>query len=146
MLFSSIPFLFYFLPIVVALYFLMPNIRWKNIVLMLASLFFYFWGEPIYTLLMLFTITSGFVHGLFIEKFSNHVEGEKRQTKKSKAFMLSSVIISLALLGVFKYTDFFIETINGVFNAGLDPLRLALPIGISFYTFQTLSYTIDLYR
>ncbi|MEG2116488.1 MAG: MBOAT family O-acyltransferase [Clostridia bacterium] len=146
MLFSSIPFLFYFLPIVVALYFIMPNIRWKNIVLMLASLFFYFWGEPIYTLLMLFTITSGFVHGLFIEKFSNHVEGEKRQTKKSKAFMLSSVIISLALLGVFKYTDFFIETINGVFNAGLDPLRLALPIGISFYTFQTLSYTIDLYR
>lgn len=138
MLFSSIPFLFYFLPIVVAVYFIMPNVRWKNIALLVASLFFYFWGEPIYTLLMLFTITSGYVHGLLIEKY--------RGTKKSKIFEVSSVVISLALLGVFKYADFFIETINGVFNAGVDPLRLALPIGISFYTFQTLSYTIDLYR
>ena len=137
MLFSSITFLFYFLPVVLLVYFLVP-FKAKNFVLFLASLFFYFWGEPVYTLLMLFTITSGYVHGRYIEKY--------RGTKASKAWMISSVVISLALLGVFKYTDFFIETVNGVIGSDLDPLRLALPIGISFYTFQTLSYTIDLYR
>ncbi len=137
MLFSSIEFLFYFLPIVLALYFIARG-RGKNIVLLIASLFFYFWGEPKYTLLMLFTITVGFVSGLLIEKH--------RGTKKSKNYLIASVVICLGLLGVFKYADFFVETINGVFGGKLDPLRLALPIGISFYTFQTLSYTIDLYR
>lgn len=142
MLFSSITFLFYFLPIVLLLYFVVPfkvkGFPLKNFVLLLASLFFYFWGEPIYTLLMLFTISSGYVHGLLIEK--------TRGTAASKGWLISSIVISLGLLGVFKYADFVVDTINGVFNAGITPLRLALPIGISFYTFQVLSYTIDLYR
>lgn len=137
MLFSSISFLYYFLPIVIAVYFLVPN-KIKNLVLLTASLFFYFWGEPIYTLLMLFTAFSGYLHGILIEKF--------RGRKASKFFMVSSIVISVLLLGIFKYSDFFIENVNMLFNSSFALLGLALPIGISFYTFQTLSYTIDVYR
>ncbi len=121
MVFSSILFLFQFLPVFLALYFLTPK-RMRNLVLFLASLFFYAWGEPVYVVLMLFSTISDYFHGLWIEKY--------RKRKRAKVFLVSSIVINLSLLGFFKYS-------------GLD---LPLPIGISFYTFQTMSYTIDVYR
>ena len=137
MLFSSIPFLYYFLAAVLVIYFIVP-FKVKNLVLLLASLFFYFYGEPIYTLLMLAAILSSYIHGLLIDRF--------RGTKWAKVFLWSSVITSIGVLGFFKYSDFFITNINALFHGDIKPLGLALPIGISFYTFQTLSYTIDVYR
>ena len=137
MLFSSISFLYYFLAAVLVIYFIVP-FKYKNFVLLISSLFFYFYGEPIYTLLMLATTLSSYVHGILIDKF--------RGTKWSKVFLWSSVVTSLAVLGLFKYSNFFISNINGLFGSEIKLLSLALPIGISFYTFQTLSYTIDVYR
>lgn len=137
MLFSSITFLYYFLPATVIVYFISPK-RLKNFVLLLASLFFYFAGEPIYSLLLVGSSFSGYVHGLLIEKF--------RGTRFSKAALISSIVVGIGLLGFFKYSNFFIENINGIFKTQIGVLSLALPIGISFYTFQILSYTIDLYR
>ena len=137
MLFSSIPFLFYFLPIVMLLYFLVP-FKLKNAVLLLASLVFYAWGEPKYVVLMVFSILLFFFCGLAI--------GKARTKKWQKIWLTVSVVCSLALLGVFKYADFFIESFNAATGLSLPLLRLALPIGISFYTFQCLSYTIDVYR
>ncbi len=137
MLFSSISFLFYFLPAVLLCYFILP-FRLKNIVLLLFSLIFYFYGEPVYTLLMLGATLSAYLHGLLIDKY--------RGTKLSKLFLWSSVGISLLSLGFFKYADFFATNVNALTGIDLPLLKLALPIGISFYTFQTLSYTIDVYR
>ena len=137
MLFSSVEFLYYFLPIVIALYFIVPA-KFKNSILLIASLFFYFWGEPVYVFLMAFMSLMGYLHGLLIDKF--------RGTKKSKFFLVSSIVVSLGALGFFKYSDFFIENVNNLFDNAMTTLGLALPIGISFYTFQILSYTIDLYR
>ena len=137
MLFSSIPFLYYFLPCVLLLYFLAPK-KLKNAVLLLSSLVFYAWGEPIYVLLMIFSVVSGYILGLLIEKF--------REKRLGKVFLIVSVVISLGLLGYFKYADFFIANFNAVFGLSVPLLRIALPIGISFYTFQLLSYTIDVYR
>ena len=137
MLFSSIPFLFYFLAAVLALYFLVPG-KLKNAILLLFSLTFYAWGEPKYVYLMISTIVLFYLCGLAIEK---------AQVQSWKKFWLVlSVVISIALLAVFKYADFAISSINAVTGAGIPLLRLALPIGISFYTFQCLSYTIDVYR
>ena len=137
MLFSSIPFLYYFLPAVLLLYFITPK-RGKNFVLLLASLFFYFYGEPIYVFLMIGSSLSAYIHGLLIHRF--------RGKPLSKIFLWSSVITSLALLGFFKYSDFFLENLNALTGLEFRLLGLALPIGISFYTFQTLSYTVDVYR
>lgn len=137
MLFSSIPFLFYFLPIVLALYFAVPKAG-KNPVLLLASLFFYWWGEPRYVFLMLFTIAFAYVCGLLIDRF--------RGKTAAKGFLALSVAGELALLGYFKYADFFLDTVNAALKTDFPALAIALPIGISFYTFQTLSYTIDVYR
>ena len=137
MLFSSISFLYYFLAAVLVVYFAVP-FKLKNLVLLIASLFFYFYGEPIYTLLMLGTTLSSYIHGLLIDKFRGKVW--------SKVFLWSSVITSILVLGFFKYSDFFISNVNGIFGANVNLLGIALPIGISFYTFQTLSYTIDVYR
>lgn len=137
MLFSSIPFLYYFLPCVLLLYFLAPK-KLKNAVLLLSSLVFYAWGEPIYVLLMIFSVVSGYILGLLIEKF--------REKRLGIVFLIVSVVISLGLLGYFKYADFFIANFNAVFGLSVPLLRIALPIGISFYTFQLLSYTIDVYR
>ena len=137
MLFSSIPFLYYFLPFVLAVYFLVP-FRFKNLVLLVASLFFYFYGEPVYVLLMLFSCLSSFIHGILIDKY--------RGTRWAKVWLVSSVTSSMLLLGFFKYSDFFLQNINSLFGAGIPLLGIALPIGISFFTFQTLSYTIDVYR
>ena len=136
MLFSSIPFLYYFLPAVLILYFLVPR-KLKNPVLLLSSLFFYGWGEPKLLALMVFTIALFFFCGLAIER-----AGEGRK----KLWLTVSVVISLGLLGLFKYADFFIGSINAVTGLSIPFLRLALPVGISFYTFQCLSYTIDVYR
>ena len=137
MLFSSIPFLYYFLPCVLSLYFLAPK-RCKNAVLLLASLVFYAWGEPVYVVWMALSIVLGYVLGLLIEKF--------RGKPLSKVFLILSVVTSLGLLGYFKYVDFFIANFNAVFGLSVPLLKIALPIGISFYTFQLLSYTIDVYR
>lgn len=137
MLFSSIPFLFYFLPVVLTIYFLVPD-RFKNAVLLVFSLVFYAWGEPKYVLLMIATILLFYGCGLAIGKCSN--------PNWKKLWLIVSVVTSLALLAVFKYADFFLGSFNAATGAGIPLLKLALPIGISFYTFQCLSYTIDVYR
>ncbi len=137
LLFSTISFIYYFLAAVLLLYFIVP-FKLKNLVLLVASLFFYFYGEPVYTLLMIATILSSYIHGLLIDKF--------RGTVWSKVFLCTSVITSIGALGFFKYSDFFISNVNSLFKTEFSLLGLALPIGISFYTFQTLSYTIDVYR
>ncbi len=137
MLFSSIPFLFYFLPCVIALYFAVPKCL-KNVVLLLSSLFFYGWGEPKYLIFMIISITQGYVLGILIEKY--------KDSRWSKIFLTVSVLFSLGLLGYCKYADFFIENFNAVTGLSLPLLKIALPIGISFYTFQILSYAVDVYR
>ena len=137
MVFSSVLFLFRFLPIFMICYFVVPQ-RMKNLILFLGSLFFYAWGEPVYVLLMLFSTISDYVHGRLIEAF--------RGKKAAKVLLISSIIINLLVLGFFKYADFLIGSINHLTGAALPLLQLPLPIGISFYTFQTMSYTIDVYR
>ena len=137
MLFSSVPFLFYFLPAALLLYFAVTR-PLKNAVLLLASLFFYAWGEPRYVLLMLVSIVQGYLFGLLIEKY--------RGQKAAKVLLTLSVLVSLGLLGYFKYADFFLASVNAVTGLSLPLLKLSLPIGISFYTFQVLSYVIDVYR
>lgn len=137
MLFSSIPFLYYFLPSVLILYFIVPK-KLKNTVLMLSSLVFYGWGEPKYVVLMIASIVIGYFSGILIEAFS--------EKKLSKVFLGGSVVVNLGFLAYFKYADFFIENFNAVTGLSIPLLRIALPIGISFYTFQILSYTIDVYR
>ena len=137
MLFSSIPFLYYFLPCVLILYFVVPKCL-KNTVLLLSSLVFYAWGEPKYVLLMAVSITLGYVFRLLIEIW--------RGTKLSKLFLILSIVTSLGLLGYFKYADFFIANFNAATGLSVPLLKIALPIGISFYTFQILSYTVDVYR
>lgn len=137
MLFSSIPFLYYFLPLVIITYFIVPK-SFKNAVLLLFSLVFYAWGEPKYVFLMIFTVAVNYVLGLLIDKFKGKL--------LSKVFLAISVIASLSVLGYFKYADFFIENFNAIFGLSYNLLNIALPIGISFYTFQILSYTIDVYR
>lgn len=137
MLFSSVTFLYYFLPAVLIAYFVLPH-RAKNGVLLVSSLMFYAWGEPRFVALLVFSILSSYVHGLLIERFDG-----KRGAKLALA---SSIIISVGLLGVFKYADFFISSFNSAFGLSVPLLRIALPIGISFYTFQLISYTVDVYR
>ncbi len=138
MVFSSIPFLFFFFPIFLIFYYIMPK-RWKNYILLLFSLVFYAWGEPVYILLMIFASAVDYGNGLLMTKFGD-------TKKKRKIFLLFSVFINLSMLGFFKYADFFIETINQIGNLSIKPLVLGLPIGISFFTFQTMSYSIDLYK
>ncbi len=137
MLFSSIHFLYYFLPAVVILYLLSPK-RLKNTTLLISSLVFYGWGEPKYVFLMIGTIVLGYVFGLLIDKFRN--------TNWSKFFLAISVLCSVSGLLYFKYADFFLSNFNAVSGISVPFLRLALPIGISFYTFQILSYSVDVYR
>lgn len=135
MLFSSIPFLYYFLPCVLILYFAVPA-RTKNLILLLASLVFYAWGEPRLVLLMLITITVGYILGVLTEDHPKH----------KKIFLILAIVLSLGALGYFKYADFFIGNFNAVTGLSIPLLKVALPIGISFYTFQILSYNIDVYR
>lgn len=135
MIFSSIPFLYYFLPAVMLLYFLVPK-TWKNAVLLLFSLVFYGWGEPKLLGLMVFTILAFYLCGRMMGREGAH----------KKVWLIVSLVIGLGLLGVFKYADFFIGSVNSVTGLGLPLLKLALPVGISFYTFQCISYAVDVYR
>lgn len=137
MVFSSLTFLLLFVPIFFAVYFLVPR-RLKNGVLFLFSLLFYSWGEPIYVLLMLFSTLLDYSCGLVIEK--------NRGNRKAKIALTVSVLVNVGLLSVFKYGDFLITNVNLVTGLNLPLPRLLLPIGISFYTFQTMSYSIDVYR
>ena len=137
MLFSSIPFLYCFLPAVVLVYFLVPR-NLKNTVLLLFSLLFYGWGEPKYVFLMIATIGVFYGCGLAI--------GKAKTQRWKKVWLITSVVVGLGLLAIFKYADFFIENFHAVTGISVPLLRLALPVGISFYTFQSLSYTIDVYR
>ncbi len=140
MLFSSITFLYYFLPIVFLIYYMAPR-SLKNLVLLLSSLFFYAWGEPKYCLLMLVSILCGYVGGLCISSV------QKRKSEKMVKYITWLwVLILLSFLAIFKYTDFVIGTVNQMLHTDMSLLRLALPIGISFYTFQIVSYLIDVYR
>ncbi len=140
MVFSSLMFLFRFLPAVLLCYYIVPKSA-RNLVLFLFSLIFYAWGEPVYILLMIVSILITYFGGIAVDAFK-----EQGNRKAARAAMIISCILSLSLLGFFKYADFVIESINSVTGAGLQLLHLALPIGISFYTFQTMSYTIDVYR
>ena len=137
MLFSSVTFLYYFLPAVLILYFLAPW-RLKNTVLLFSSLVFYGWGEPKLLFLMIFTIAMFYFCGLMI--------GGSGTEKAKKLWLTVSIVISIGLLALFKYADFFIDSFNAATGLRIPLLRLALPVGISFYTFQSLSYTIDVYR
>lgn len=139
MVFSSIFFLFFFLPITLMAYFFVPK-SFKNIVLLLASLFFYAWGEPVYVVLMLFSAAFNYIFGLDIGR---RIE---RGARGAKANLILAVGVNLFLLGFFKYSGFLVETVNALTGLNLPYRALPLPIGISFYTFQTMSYLIDVYR
>ena len=133
MLFTSISFLYYFLPIVIILYFIVPK-KFKNFILFLSSIFFYFCGEPIYTFLMIGEIFIAYVGARYLEKH------------RKKSILVSLLAIHIGALGLFKYSDFIINNINQIFGSKIPLLKLALPIGISFYTFQIISYVVDVYR
>lgn len=137
MVFSSITFLFYFLPIVLIIYYIAPK-KFRNVVLLISSLFFYFFGEPKYGWIMVLSIISMYIHGILIDKF--------KSTKYKKVPLISGIVISIAVLFYFKYFDFLIENINLWLNKKIDIFGIILPIGISFYTFQMISYLVDVYR
>ena len=138
MVFSSITFLFAFLAAVLLLYFVCP-LKGKNWLLALSGLVFYAWGEPVYIFLMLFSTLVDYTAGRVIDRYRDH-PGIR------KAALIVSIVIELSLLGVFKYSALLINTINGIFGLQLFNPNLPLPVGISFYTFQSMSYVIDLYR
>ena len=140
MIFSSLLFLFRFLPVMLIAYFAAPK-RLRNGVLFLGSLVFYGWGEPVYISLLLFSTLVDYVHGRLIGRFL--CAGKKRAARWAVA---SSAVMNLGLLGFFKYADFLIGSFNAATGMALPPMGVALPVGISFYTFQTMSYTIDVYR
>lgn len=137
MIFSSVTFLFYFLPITMALYFCMP-LPFRNGMLLLCSLFFYAWGEPRHIIVMGMSIAAGYGFGLFVEKYKERPMG--------RVWCVLSVCISLSFLLYFKYADFFLTNLNRITGANIPLLHVSLPIGISFYTFQMISYTVDVYR
>lgn len=137
MLFSSISFIYYFLPCILFFYFITPN-KYKNIILFSGSLLFYFFGEPKYTILLLFSIIINYLHSLVIDKYLD--------TKIAKVALISSISINVLILAFFKYSNFFIQNINSIFDINIKLLDLTLPLGISFFTFQTMSYIIDIYR
>ena len=138
MVFSSLIFLFIFFPLTLLLYFIARNIKTKNFILVVASLIFYSWGEPVWVILLIFSSILDYTVSHAIEKHRNQ--------PITKFYLAVSVIINLGLLAVFKYSGFFISTVNSVFGLSLPEPAFSLPIGISFYTFQTMSYSIDVYR
>ncbi len=137
MVFSGLPFLFFFLPLTLAAYFLVP-LRFKKVVLFTASIIFYAWGEPVYVLLMLLSIAVNYILAPYA--------GGSGSASKRKAALVLAIIFDIGMLGLFKYAGLFISTVNSVFGIYIEPLDLSLPIGISFYTFQAVSYVIDVYR
>lgn len=138
MVFSSLVFLYIFLPLCLVFYFLSKNIKVRNAVLLVFSLVFYAYGEPKYILLMIATVLVDYIGGILVDRY--------RGKALSKLFMLLSVIITLSSLALFKYSDFFAHSLNSAFSLNIKSLGLALPIGISFYTFQALTYVVDVYR
>lgn len=140
MVFSSLLFLFRFLPAVLLLYYIAPR-KIRNLVLFLFSLLFYAWGEPKYVFLMLFSITMDFFMGQMVAKSK-----ARNNRKAAKRFLTISIVVNLSILAFFKYADFIIGTINSVAGLSLPMLSIPLPIGISFFTFQTMSYVIDVYK
>ena len=138
MVFSSLTFLFGYLPLTLALYFLTP-LRRRNFVLLLASLFFYGWGEPVYVGVMFLSIFIDYTHGLLVERF-------RQRDRLARWFVGQSVVFNLLLLGFFKYWDFLAANLSLLPGVSIPQLGLPLPLGISFFTFQTMSYTIDVYR
>ena len=137
MVFSSIPFLFFFLPLFALCYFCIPK-QYRNYVLLFFSLLFYAWGEPIYVFLMIAVTFSDYLLGRIMAKTDSPV--------RRKLCLIASLVVDLLALGFFKYADFLVSSVNGLFGTKIPLLELALPIGISFFVFQSLSYTIDLYR
>ncbi len=137
MVFSGVLFLFYFLPITLLIYFILPK-RARNLALFAVSLIFYSWGEPVYVLIMLFSTVFDFFNGRMIEKYADNI-------RKKRLFLVLAIAGNLAILGFFKYADFLLEVLNTLTGADISLLNLPLPIGISFYTFQTMSYSIDVY-
>ena len=137
MVFSSFTFLLLFLPITLILYYIIPSKKknWRNLILLIMSLVFYAWGEPVYILLMILSIIVNYIFGIFIDKF-----------KYKKIILIFAIIFNIGLLFFYKYTDFLINNLNSIFNLEISHLKLSLPIGISFYTFQILSYVIDVYQ
>lgn len=138
MIFSSLPFLFFYLVVVLAVYKLSP-LKLRNLILLVVSLFFYGWGEPVYIIIMLLSIVVDYVHGMLVERW-------REDDRKARRAVASSVFFNLAILVFFKYWDFIAGNLNALTGLQLPVLGLPLPIGISFYTFQTMSYTIDVYR
>jgi alginate O-acetyltransferase complex protein AlgI len=138
LVFSSLVFLCIFLPVNLFLYFIIKNRTWRNWILILSSLFFYAWGEPVWITAMIFSGVFDYFNGLMVEKYHG--------TKKAKFFVALSITGNLLLLGAFKYSGFFVENINALLDINLNVPRFSLPIGISFYTFQTISYVVDVYR
>jgi alginate O-acetyltransferase complex protein AlgI len=139
MYFSSLLFLFLYLPLVLGVYYLVPR-RFRNGLLLFVNLIFYGWGEPVFILIMLISIMTNYIFGLLIEKY-------RENRRLAKTFLVLSVIISMGLLGIFKYAGFFSDMLRKIpIFAMLPKIKIALPIGISFYTFQTMSYTVDVYR
>ena len=134
MVFSSITFIYYFLPIVLLIYFITPN-KFKNFILLISSLLFYFYGEPSYIWVLLLSCFINYISALLIEKYRN----------KSKIILILTILLDLGILMYFKYTNFFIENINSIFGLNIKFIQVIMPIGISFFTFQTLSYVIDVY-
>ncbi|MBO7149139.1 MAG: MBOAT family protein [Clostridia bacterium] len=140
MVFSSVVFLFRYLPLVLLLYFAAPKFA-RNFILFAFSLLFYAWGEPVYVVLMIFSTLVDYTHGYLVDKYK-----KQGRMGAAKAALISSIVINLALLGFFKYTGFIVNNINALLGVNIPFNGVALPIGISFYTFQTMSYTIDVYR
>lgn len=140
MVFSSLIFLFRFLPLILLIYYIVPG-KFKNMVLLSGSLVFYAWSEPKYVLIMIFSTLVNYIFGILIEDFK-----KKDKISASKYMVVASVIINLSVLGFFKYADLLINTANKLTGSGFHLLEIALPVGVSFYTFQTMSYTIDVYR
>ena len=139
MVFSSLLFLFMYLPIVLILYYICPR-RWRNLLLFIVNLVFYGWGEPVFVTLMIFSTIVDYTCGYFINKY------RETNKKRAKGFLIASVCINLSLLGFFKYAGFLTNTLNYLPFLNIPALKIPLPIGISFYTFQTMSYSIDVYR
>jgi len=140
MLFSSLTFLLLFLPIVVIVYYIFPNRTYRNLILFISSVIFYSWGEPVYIFLMFISIANDYLHALLVDFFN-----QKKMRRLATLFLISSLAVNLGLLGYFKYYGFIFESFNNIFNSNLTVKEILLPIGISFYTFQTMSYTIDVY-
>ena len=138
MVFSSLPFLFFYLPVAVAVYLLSP-LKLRNLCLLVVSLFFYGWGEPVYISIMLLSIAVDYTHGLLVERWRDN-------DRRARMAVASSVLCNLAILVFFKYWDFIAVNVNALTGLSVPVPGLPLPIGVSFYTFQTMSYTIDVYR